>query len=114
MIDDAWEDEMRDLHAAEDFFEFFGVAHDPRVVRVNRLHILQRFHDSLTLADLPPEPERRFAIYAGLLAAAHQAFVESTPTKEKIFRVFQCPPDQPAFVPLSAIAPPSLKTGGRA
>ncbi len=99
----AWEDEMRELESAEDFFAFFGVACDPRVVRVNRLHILQRFHDSLALADLPEDPARRFSIHAGLLAAAHQAFVESTPAKEKIFRVFQTVPDQPAFVPLAAV-----------
>ncbi len=103
MTEHAWEDDMRELEAAEDFFEFFGVEYDPHVVRVNRLHILQRFHDSLALADMPEDSQRRFAIHAGLLAAAHQTFVDSTPSREKIFRVFQTPPNQPAFVPLAAL-----------
>jgi nitrogenase-stabilizing/protective protein len=103
MTGNAWEDEMRELESAEDFFDFFGVAYDPQVVRVNRLHILQRFHDSLALADLPEDPERRFSIYAGLLAAAHQTFVSSTPAREKVFRVFQNAPGRPAFVPLAAL-----------
>ncbi|MBN2751554.1 MAG: nitrogen fixation protein NifW [Rhodospirillaceae bacterium] len=100
-----WETEMQDLEAAEDFFAFFEVPFDPHVVCVNRLHILQRFHDSLSMAPLPSESVPRFAAPAALLAAAHQDFVDSTPSREKIFRVFQNTPNQPAFVPLAALAP---------
>ena len=51
-LDDAPEDleflsAMADLESAEDFLDFFGVAYDPAVVEVNRLHILQRFHQYL-------------------------------------------------------------------
>jgi hypothetical protein len=36
---------MEDLVSAEDFLDYFEVPYVPSVVHVNRLHILQRFHD---------------------------------------------------------------------
>ncbi|HBG94651.1 MAG TPA: hypothetical protein DDY14_04840, partial [Chromatiaceae bacterium] len=62
----------------------------PAVVHVNRLHILQRFHDYL--AELEQEPETvsaRFTLYADLLLGAYQDFVNSDARTEKVFRVFQ-------------------------
>jgi len=100
-----WQDAMHDLESAEDFFALFGVEFDPAVVRVNRLHILQRFHNRLATAQMPADADARFALHAELLAAAYHDFVVSTPKKEKIFRVFQSLPDEPAFVPLAALAP---------
>ena len=38
---------LEDLSSAEDFLDFFGVEYDASVVQVNRLHILQRYHDYL-------------------------------------------------------------------
>ncbi len=104
-MSDDWEDTMQDLESAEDFFAFFGVAFDPHLVRVNRLHILQRFHDNLAMlgAAIPEDPAERFAAYAAQLAAAHADFARSTPKRERIFRVFQSLPDEPAFVPLAAL-----------
>lgn len=104
MTDREWEDTMHDLESAEDFFVFFGVAFDPHLVRVNRLHILQRFHDNLAMVrDMPDDPIARFAVHAEQLAAAHADFAHSTPKRERIFRVFQSLPDEPAFVPLAAL-----------
>lgn len=98
---DDWEDTMYELESAEDFFVFFGVAFDPHLVRVNRLHILQRFHDNLAMTPMPEASADRFTAYAAQLAAAHADFAQSTPKQEKIFRVFQSLPDEPAFVPLA-------------
>ena len=42
------DEDLQDLSSAEEFLNYFGVAYDPHVVHVNRLHILQRFHDYLT------------------------------------------------------------------
>ena len=55
------DDELQDLSSAEDFLEYFGVAYDQKVVQVNRLHILQRFHDYLAQAGevLPKADEPR-------------------------------------------------------
>jgi len=90
MIDDDLEAEMAELSTAEDFLEHFGIAYDPAVVQVSRLHILQRFHDYLeALDERPPEPGARRALYAGRLAQAYQDFLRSDPRTEKVFRVFR-------------------------
>ncbi|MER2623064.1 MAG: nitrogenase-stabilizing/protective protein NifW, partial [Accumulibacter sp.] len=44
---DGFEDDLADLSSAEEFLEYFDIDFDVRVVQVNRLHILQRFHDYL-------------------------------------------------------------------
>ncbi len=80
-----------ELVSAEDFLEFFGVEYDVSVVQVNRLHILQRYHDYLRRAEtsMPEENEARSALHQQLLTRAYQDFVESTPLKEKVFKVFK-------------------------
>ena len=82
---------MEDLVSAEDFLEYFGVPYDPAVVHVNRLHILQRFHDYLSkqAPNLPPEEEQQRGIYRLWLERAYQDFVESDSITEKVFAVFQ-------------------------
>jgi len=105
MFTSDWEDEMQDLVSAEDFLEFFEVPFDPHVVRVNRLHILQRFHDNLQVAaPLPEDAEEKYQTYAEQLTSAYNDFVHSTPKQEKALRVYQSLPDEPAFVPLSALS----------
>lgn len=82
--------EVKELSSAEDFLDYFGIEYDLAVVHVNRLHILQRFHDYLDqAAPLLPEGEApRRAVYARLLARAYQDFVESSALQEKVFKVF--------------------------
>lgn len=99
-----WQDDLQDLVSAEDFLDFFEVAFETNVVRVNRLHILQRFHDNLTIAaPLPQDSQEKYYAYAGHLSSAYEDFVHSTPKQEKALRVYQTLPDEPAFVPLSAL-----------
>ncbi len=45
-----WRD-LADLSSAEDFFAYFDVTFDPKVMAVSRLHILKRFHDNLSHVD---------------------------------------------------------------
>jgi nitrogenase-stabilizing/protective protein len=78
-------EQMEELESAEDFLDFFAVPYDPAVVNVNRLHILQRFHDYLRGAGQKPE----FETWRGLLARAYDDFVHSTPQAEGVFRVFK-------------------------
>jgi nitrogenase-stabilizing/protective protein len=82
---------MEDLVSAEDFLDYFGVSYDPSVVHVNRLHILQRFHDYLSkqATNLPPEEESQRGIYRLWLERAYQDFVVSDSLTEKVFAVFQ-------------------------
>ena len=46
-IDSAWRSDLQELATAEDFLEFFAVEYEEPTVHVNRLHILQRFHQYL-------------------------------------------------------------------
>ena len=96
------EDDLEELVSAEDFLEYFDIEFEPAVVHVNRLHILQRFHDYIDQAGaLPDEAEARFALYRDLLLGAYTDFVESDALTEKVFKVFRMHEPQQAFVPLN-------------
>jgi nitrogenase-stabilizing/protective protein len=94
---------MDDLVSAEDFLDFFGIEYDASVVQVNRLHILQRYHNYLSKSVLPEVEAARRVIHATLLQQAYQDFVTSDALTEKVFKVFHMHEPQTKFVPLSAI-----------
>ncbi len=101
----SFEDDIEELEAAEDFLQYFGLSYDQTIVHVNRLHILQRFHDYLSNgAELMPEDEtRKRQVYRQLLERAYQDFVESDAQTEKVFKVFKMMEPQTAFVSLGDI-----------
>jgi len=89
MFDDDFEADLEELSSAEDFLDYFGIDYDARIVQVNRLHILQRFHDYLAQIDeIPDAVTARKTLYTDLLKAAYQDFVVSNAQTEKVFRVF--------------------------
>lgn len=94
---------LADLTSAEDFLNYFGIAYDPAVVQVNRLHILQRFHDYLGKAVLPDLEAASRVVYATLLQQAYQDFVKSDALTEKVFKVFHMHEPQVKFVPIGSI-----------
>lgn len=95
---------LEDLVSAEDFLNYFGIAFDQKVVHVNRLHILQRFHNYIAKTGALPEDEAaRRSAYTALLARAYEDFVQSDALTEKVFKVFHMHEPQTVFVPLSAI-----------
>lgn len=100
------DEDLQDLGSAEDFLQYFEVPYDQGVVHVNRLHILQRFHDYLAQAHdvLPAADQLRRAAYRKLLARAYQDFVESNALAEKVFRVFHEAAAEGSFVPVEALA----------
>ena len=99
------EDDMQDLVSAEDFLQFFDIEYDPSVVHVNRLHILQRFHNYLTeITKLPDDEDARKEIYGGYLAQAYNDFVNSDAITEKVFKVLQDASKPAGFVSLDMIA----------
>ena len=105
---------LEELESAEDFLNYFGVAFDPAVVHVNRLHILQRYHNYLAQAGALPEAEAaQRAVYTTWLGRAYQDFVESDALSEKVFKVFHQHEPQTAFVPhaSSALAPAATTSG---
>lgn len=96
---------MEDMESAEDFLNYFGVAFDPAVVHVNRLHILQRFHNYIAKAAPLPEDEAQLrALYTDLLEQAYEDFVLSDALTEKVFKVFHMHEPQTAFVSVSSIS----------
>lgn len=101
----SFEDDLEDLESAEDFLQYFKLDYDQSVVHVNRLHILQRFHDYLSQsADaIPEEDELKKAVYNKFLNQAYQDFVNSDAQTEKVFKVFKTDEPQTAFVSLDDI-----------
>lgn len=101
-----YEVELEELSSAEDFLDHFAISYDRSVVQVNRLHILQRFHDYLekdpampVLAACPP-------YYAMWLAMAYADFLNSDALTEKVFKVFHqaASGKKPAFVSIDDIS----------
>lgn len=76
--------ELSEITSAEDFLDYFEIAFDLRVVEVNRLHILQRFHDYLQQTNALDRAD-----YARCLRRAYQDFVDSNALTEKVFKVFR-------------------------
>jgi nitrogenase-stabilizing/protective protein len=100
-------DRMRNLSAAEEFFDLLKVPYDPAILRVARLHILRRMgqylsQESLTaMTDDAAEEACRVT-----LARAYADFEASSPLKERVFKILKdaVAPAGVGFVSLSDIA----------
>ena len=99
------DEQLDELESAEDFMNFFALDYDPAIVQVNRLHILQRFHDYLRQGAeaMPEEEAARHAVYKRLLAQAYQDFVKSDALTEKVFKVFHMHEPQTTFVSIDTL-----------
>ncbi len=95
-------DDLENLESAEEFLDYFELEYDASIVQVNRLHILQRFHDYLTKGEnaLPEDEAAKREVYKQLLIRAYQDFVESDALTEKVFKVFHMHEPQTTFVPV--------------
>ena len=105
MSETTLDEDLAELSAAEEFLDYFEVPYEPGVVQVNRLHILQRFHDYIAQVPdgLPEaEPARREA-YRRLLTRAYLDFVTSDALTEKVCRVFRRNEPETPFVPLASL-----------
>lgn len=84
--------QFNQLKDAEDYFQFFGLAYDPQVVNVNRLHILRKF-SQLVQDDDKSQPEaQRLDAYRQALQTAYDLFLTSSSVEQKLFKVFQDKP----------------------
>lgn len=95
------EEDLKELSSAEEFLEFFEIPYDPKIVHVNRLHILQRFHDYLSKCD---KDQLDSDTYHEQLQRAYQDFVVSNAQQEKVFKVFKMFEPQVVSIPISAIS----------
>lgn len=97
------EDDMDDLVSAEDFLRYFDIPFDETVVNVNRLHILQRYHDYLSKTVLPEDLEARVDSYRSMLLKAYSDFVHSDAKTEKVLKVYKNLEPSQTFVTLDEI-----------
>ena len=97
---DNFNEDLADLNSAEEFLDYFGIAFDARIVQVNRLHILQRYHDYLAKQEAGKEPE--YGAYRAWLLRAYEDFVGSSAQQEKVFAVFR-KAEGTSFMPLSSL-----------
>ena len=98
----AIEEELDDLSSTEDFLNFFNIEYNQKVVHINRLHIMQRYHDYLEKAkstiDLTEDEDVVSDIYKTLLKKAYEDFVDSDAQTEKVLKVFKMNEPQTGFV----------------
>jgi len=96
--------DLEGLESAEDFLDHFQIDYEAAVVHVNRLHILQRFHDYLAaITTLPSSEAAQFTLYADQLARAYHDFVTSDAQHEKVFKVFRMGEPQQVTIPLQQL-----------
>ncbi|MES9868209.1 MAG: nitrogenase-stabilizing/protective protein NifW [Sedimenticola sp.] len=96
--------DLEELSSAEDFLEYFEIDFDPAVVHVNRLHILQRFHDYIeNIQEMPEDDDELRLLYAGMLKSAYSDFVKSDAITEKVFKVFRMHEPVSVEIPLMEI-----------
>ena len=90
---EAWESELKRIVDTEDYFRFFGVEFDPKVVSVNRLHILRKFGElrEEIEREWPREasPEAKREAYGKALERAYETFLTRTAQEEALFKVFR-------------------------
>lgn len=103
----SFDEALEELVGAEDFLNYFDIEFDQSVVHVNRLHIMQRFHDYLSKSgDAIPDDctdAARRDIYRKLLVRAYTDFVDSDAQTEKVFKVFKMNEPQSTFVSIDQL-----------
>eukprot|EP01037_Dinobryon_pediforme_P034288 gene34288-40130_t len=104
---------LKALSAAEDFFSALNVTYDAKVLNVSRLHILKRMGQYLATEDFDGLPDRVIAARArATLQRAYDDFEQSSPLKQRVFKVLKDnDPDRPvspgtAFVAFDEIFAP--------
>jgi len=103
--EEMFEDDMEELSSAEEFLQYFEIEYDQSVVHVNRLHILQRFHNYLAEAEdgMPEYEEGKREVYKELLEKAYQDFVGSDAATEKVLKIYRMQEPQQVFVSLDSL-----------
>jgi len=85
-------EQLAHLSRAEDFFQFFGLEYDPRVLAVHRLHVLKRF--GMDVGEIEerrplPDEQERLRLYGEALRRAHDLFAGSAAREQRVFKVLQ-------------------------
>ena len=112
--------DLKRLSSAEEFFDYLGVAYEPPVVNVARLHILKRLAGLLSAnaAELEKQSDDEVRErFKSFLEQAYEELTQEGPMQQRLFKVHKDAVaeekrPQPAFVPLSAIAPGAADSSG--
>ncbi|MFZ0841931.1 MAG: nitrogenase stabilizing/protective protein NifW [Xanthobacteraceae bacterium] len=95
--------------SAEDFFTLLGVAYDPTVVNVARLHILRRMAQYLASEDFDGMGNEVISERCkAVLERAYADFVNSSPLDQRVFKVLKdavapAIPKKPTLVQLAPL-----------
>ncbi|MUG92541.1 nitrogenase-stabilizing/protective protein NifW [Scytonema sp. UIC 10036] len=85
-------EQFNQLVNTEEYFEFFQLSYDRRVVLVNRLHILKlfsRYIHEIDAHNLEASQAEKLGLYRIALQQAYEVFLKSTPLEQKLFKVFK-------------------------
>lgn len=83
-------DHIAKLSSAEDIFTYLLLPFEQEVMNVSRLHIMKRFGAYLRSLDAAGKTEEEVFLEARQkLKQAYGDFIESTPLREKVFKVFR-------------------------
>ncbi|MCK9874973.1 nitrogenase-stabilizing/protective protein NifW [Frankia sp. Ag45/Mut15] len=93
---------------AEQYFDLLEVEVDPRVVAVNRLHILRVFGgERVKVLEAAggdqADPETLLAAYRAALIRSYESFLTATALDHRVFKVLKDRAPQGSFVPSSEI-----------
>lgn len=107
-VDLTLEEALEELSSAEEFLDYFGVEYDAKTVQVNRLHILQRYHNYISAQGPAPADEGAArAFYVKWLTQAYLDFVQSDALTERVFVVLQKAAGT-SFVSLDSLTNPKV------
>lgn len=83
-------DHIDGLSSAEDIFTYLLLPYEAEVLNVSRLHIMKRFGAYLKEAETGGDDQDAiFLACRDTLKRAYADFCDSTPMKEKVFKVFR-------------------------
>jgi nitrogenase-stabilizing/protective protein len=83
------------LTTAEEYLDFFQIPYDPKIVNVNRLHILQKFSQNISEINnnFPSLTEtEKLDRYQTALTEAYEIFLTKSSIETKLFKVFNQKP----------------------
>ncbi|QLE57104.1 nitrogenase-stabilizing/protective protein NifW [Nostoc sp. TCL26-01] len=88
-------EDFKKIVDAEEYFQFFELPYDQKLVNVNRLHILKKFAQLISEIDTNYpnlSVEEKLTQYSLALQQAYEVFLESSPQEQKLFKVFNDKP----------------------
>lgn len=77
------------LKDAEEYFNFFSLPYDPKILNINRLHILRKFSEIVQSREKGQDEAQTLATYRQALQTAYDLFLTSSSVEQKLFKVFQ-------------------------